>query len=100
MGIEKVFLAVLIGGIASLLIDLWMKSREDRKQVEEKKKHSVGICPICGEPLVWQSDCMASECGYDTSDGDYIVSDYECLGCDAQILVRDCGHRTTVPTEE
>lgn len=99
MGIEKVFLAVLIGTVASLLINLWIKSREDRKEVENKK-HPVGICPICGEPLVWISECRASECGYDPSNGDYIVSDYECLGCNAQILVRDCGHITTVHTEE
>ena len=99
MGMGNVFLAALMGAVASLLINLWIKSQEDRKQVEEKKK-SFGTCPLCGGSLGWEDDIMASDAGFDISEGDYIVSLWRCQKCGAFVEIQDINNRTTVPTEE
>ena len=92
MGTEKVFLAALIGGIASLLINLYLQSRNDRKQVEQNK-YLEFRCPLCGEQFVWGSDFMADECGMDTSEGNFVVSYWKCSGCGAEVEVRDTGNK-------
>lgn len=96
---EKVFFAALIGAVASILIDLCMKLRENRKRAEEKKKSS-GTCPLCGGSLGWEDDIMASDAGFDISEGDYIVSLWHCQKCGAFVEIQDINNRTTVPTEE